>query len=82
MGGKRQTLLKKETQKQEIKQGMNKETKPKENTKTNCNKQKLAVMGGKRQTPVRKGNIKTCLPKFQLQPSRKMILHRLFVINR
>ena len=71
MGGKRQTLLKKETQKQEIKQGMKKETKPKKNTKTNRNKQKLAVMGGKRQTPVRKGNIKTCLPKFQLQPSSK-----------
>ena len=74
MGVKRQTLLKKETQKQEIKQGMNKKTckqKPKANTKTNCNKQKLAVMGGKRQTPVRKGNIKTCLPKFQLQPSSK-----------
>ena len=50
---------------------MNKETKPKANTKTNPNKQKLAIKGGKRQTPVRKGNIKTCLPKFQLQPSSK-----------
>ena len=64
MGGKRQTLLKKETQKQEIKQGMNKETKPKANTKTNCNKQKLVIMGGKRQTPVRKGNIKLVCQKF------------------
>ena len=67
MGGKRQTLLKKETQKQEIKQGMNKKTckqKPKANTKTNCNKQKLAVMGGKRQTPVRKGNIKLVCQNF------------------
>ena len=61
MGGKRQTLLKKETQKQEIKQGMN--TKNME-TKTNRNKQKLAVMGGKRQTPVRKGNIKLVCQNF------------------
>ena len=38
--------------------------KPKANTKTNYNKQKLAVMGGKRQTPVRKGNIKLVCQNF------------------
>ena len=43
---------------------MNKETKPKANTKTNRNKQKLVVMGGKRQTPVRKRNIKLVCQNF------------------
>ena len=43
---------------------MNKETKPKANTKTNPNKQKLAIMGGKRQTPVRKGSIKLVCQNF------------------